>query len=346
MAVVIRRAKLDDSLRIWQIKNDPVFRNNGGNPDEIPWESHRTWFINKYFGVGTNTCSILELDGRVIGYCRLDLNDKGEHVVSIALDGNFHSQGLGNMLLNRVTRNHRGVLLATIKKTNRGSIKIFEDNGFLMIGNDKECFYYKKGLSDNNSYTLLPIPPVLRIEPASLCNYKCRHCPTGLDMNDNLGIMTSETFEAIYDKIKKYRFRVIVLYHGGEPLLNKRFFYMVRRLKHLAPEKGVETVTNGSILTDHVIREIIDSGLSQIKISLDGGSVEENDKIRLNANGAKILERIRALVKMRNDMKSSTPRIMITSVVIPENIKETATPPKPPPIITIFLILDYLDRVL
>jgi sulfatase maturation enzyme AslB (radical SAM superfamily) len=46
------------------------------------------------------------------------------------------------------------------------------------------------------------------------------------------GIMKSAVFERVISEISKHvpPFRVAVLYHGGEPLMNKRFFEMPRAL--------------------------------------------------------------------------------------------------------------------
>src|SRR3989344_6572347 len=114
-------------------------------------------------------------------------------------------------------------------------------------------------MNESDKY-ILPFPPVIRIEPAASCNFKCIHCPTGLDMSPT-GVMSIETFDKIVlnlegiiaERRKQFDttgqldypesplFRAIVLYHGGEPLLNKNFIEMVRRSKQLA--KFVKTVT-------------------------------------------------------------------------------------------------------
>ncbi len=190
-------------------------------------------------------------------------------------------------------------------------------------------------MDENNKY-ILPFPFVVRIEPAASCNFKCIHCPTGLDMSPT-GIMTLETFNKIEQELQDIiitrgkLFRVIVLYHGGEPLLNKHFFEMVRRTKPLA--SMVKTVTNGSRLTDEVIDEIIRSGLEQIEISLDGTSAQENDHIRLNPVGASfttISASVKKLIHRKNELNSATPLIFISNTQIPETIEQVQDQPKPP----------------
>ena len=204
-------------------------------------------------------------------------------------------------------------------------------------------------MNETDKY-VLPFPPVVRIEPAASCNFKCIHCPTGLDMTPT-GVMTIETFEKIaldlehiiaerreqfkitgqHDYPESPLFRVIVLYHGGEPLLNKNFIEMVRRSKQLA--KFVKTVTNGSRLDDEKIEELINSGLDHIEISLDGISAEENNLIRvnpLNMTFEVISERVIRLIKQRNKHGLSIPRVSISNTQIPETIDDVTEDPQPP----------------
>ena len=128
--------------------------------------------------------------------------------------------------------------------------------------------------------------------------------------------MSPETFTKVVSSLEKvitkqgHLFKVIVLYHGGEPLLNKNFFEMVRISKKLAG--FVKTVTNGSKLNNEVIQKIIDSGLDHIEVSLDGISAGENDKIRINHVGAtfdSISKQVIALIKMRRQERLQPWRI-------------------------------------
>lgn len=173
-----------------------------------------------------------------------------------------------------------------------------------------------------------PFPKIIRIEPASSCNFKCIHCPTGLNLNKSLGIMEEKTFNQIFDQIKKYRFKVIVLYHGGEPLLNKRFFEMAKKLKPLT--KRLRTTTNGSILDNDIIEKFLEIEFDEIDISMDGTSPEENNLIRIGGDYEKISKRVIQLIKMRNEKKLSVPKITIANAQIPSDpyTEEKAIIPK------------------
>lgn len=168
---------------------------------------------------------------------------------------------------------------------------------------------------------IIPFPKVLRLEPASSCNFQCIHCPTGLGLNSSLGIMNDETFNKIYDQIKNYRFKVIVLYHGGEPFLNKNFFVMLKKLKPLAEK--VRTVTNGSFLNESIIDQILDSGIDEIDISLDGNSPQENNRIRIGSNYKQITDQIKKLIILRNQRNLKKPKIIIANAQIPTDLDKT-----------------------
>ena len=128
------------------------------------------------------------------------------------------------------------------------------------------------------------IPRVVRIEPSAKCNLSCRHCPTGTTEMIR-GVMSNDVFERCLDFIKYDEVKVIVLYHGGEPLLNKDFYLMVDRIKKIRKDVLIKTVSNGVALTKTNTNKLISSGIDEIEFSLDGLSFVENDYIRVGGGG-------------------------------------------------------------
>jgi len=161
----------------------------------------------------------------------------------------------------------------------------------------------------------LPLPGVIRIEPNSVCNFRCRHCPIGLGLNKSKGVMSRENFDVIYEKIKHLHFRVAALYHGGEPLLSQNFFYFAEKMGKISDL--VKTVSNSSLLTDEAIEKILNSPLGLIEFSLDGTSPEENDYIRRGSNFQKISTQIKKLLKRKKEAGSGL-RVFISNVQIPK----------------------------
>jgi MoaA/NifB/PqqE/SkfB family radical SAM enzyme len=97
--------------------------------------------------------------------------------------------------------------------------------------------------------------------------------------------MSFEVFEEIFNRLPLVP-RVLVLYHGGEPLLNKELEQMV----YYAKQAGVQKVlfnSNVSLLTMGRAEKLSLAGLDEIRVSFDGSSPEENNKIRVGSNFVK-----------------------------------------------------------
>lgn len=127
-------------------------------------------------------------------------------------------------------------------------------------------------------------PDVIRLEAAGYCNFRCTHCPVGIHGNTR-SLMSFDTFVRIFDRLPLIP-RVVVLYHGGEPLLNKELEKMI----HYAKRYGVQKVlfnTNASLLTLERAEQLALAGLDEMRVSFDGDTPEENNRIRVGSNFAK-----------------------------------------------------------
>lgn len=120
-------------------------------------------------------------------------------------------------------------------------------------------------------------PDVVRIEPAGVCNFKCTHCPIGIEGGHRV-ILPFGKFVDYFDSLPAVP-RVLVLYHGGEPLLNKRLEDMI----DYAKERGVSRIafnTNASMLGGS--RDL--SQVDELRVSFDGDTSEDNDRIRVGSH--------------------------------------------------------------
>lgn len=122
----------------------------------------------------------------------------------------------------------------------------------------------------------MTFPDVVRIEPAGICNFKCIHCPIGVEGGHRI-ILKYDKFIQYFDALP-FVPRVLVLYHGGEPLLNKN----LERMIDYAKSKGTNKIvfnTNASLLTEK--RDL--SKVDELRVSFDGNSPTENNAIRVNS---------------------------------------------------------------
>ncbi len=129
----------------------------------------------------------------------------------------------------------------------------------------------------------LSVPFIINIDPADICNFQCKFCPTGnRDLmrstpGRNHGIMDFALYKKIVNDICEFEqpIKVLRLYKDGEPLLNPQFAEMIRYAKARGCAGKVDTTTNASMLTPERNIQIIDAGLDRINISIEGVSTEQ-----------------------------------------------------------------------
>jgi radical SAM protein with 4Fe4S-binding SPASM domain len=184
------------------------------------------------------------------------------------------------------------------------------------------------------------LPPVVRIEPAASCNLRCLHCPTGLGESPR-GLMSMDTFEKILVDLKLYKDQVktVVLYHGGEPLLNANLGKMIEGVRKCEIPK-IKVVSNGKLLNEDISKELVKSGLNEIEFSLDSVGITESDGIRRRSRAYETVQSIKALMELINTSNSFLKiSISTTQFVDDYNINEVKNlkiAPKPQWIIDLF----------
>jgi radical SAM protein with 4Fe4S-binding SPASM domain len=160
-------------------------------------------------------------------------------------------------------------------------------------------------------------PFSISIEPTTSCNLRCPECPSGLrQFSRNTGMLTLELYKKIVDQLKDHLIYMI-LYFQGEPYLNPQFFEFVKYAKQNKIYSA--TSTNGHYLTDENAKKTIEAGLNRLIISLDGIGQEEYSTYRLGGRYDKVVEGIKNMVRLKKEMNSSTPHIIVQFIVFRSN---------------------------
>lgn len=151
-------------------------------------------------------------------------------------------------------------------------------------------------------------PPVLQIEPTSICNYRCVFCYqtderlTG-KKNGHMGSMTIERFKYIIDQIEGH-VEGVTLASRGEPSVNRDFGEMLKYMsgKFLAAKIN----TNASLLNEKLCHAILEADLQTIVFSADAAAEPLYSKLRVNGNLDKVLRNIERFhdIKERDYPKS------------------------------------------
>jgi radical SAM protein with 4Fe4S-binding SPASM domain len=164
------------------------------------------------------------------------------------------------------------------------------------------------------------LPPILNVEPTNICNLKCPLCTTGCgQMERPPGRMNFDLFKKIVDEVAD-RIVYITLYHQGEPYLVKDF----NRFVVYAKKQGVyvNTSTNAHFFTAENARNVVQSGLDSVIISLDGVTQETYEHYRTGGSLEKVLQGIRNLVAAKDELGSRTPYLFLQFLVMRHNEHE------------------------
>lgn len=146
-------------------------------------------------------------------------------------------------------------------------------------------------------------PAVVRLETTNACNARCIICPHR-DMRRPITTMQSDLYAQLIDECADAGCREVHLHNFGEPLLDK---HIEDRIAY-AKEKGIRRVKifcNGSLLNPDRARRLIEAGLDEIKVSLDGATREEFERIRTPLKFDIVVQNVVELVKLRDALRSS-----------------------------------------
>lgn len=183
----------------------------------------------------------------------------------------------------------------------------------------------KVRLDEGNNFVRMHRPVThlakIYIEPTVACNLDCITCFRNA-WDQPIGRMTEETFESIFNSLKQMDPIPDVYFGGiGEPLFHVKTIEWIRRIKQELGVK-VELITNGTILTEKKSRELIDSGLDTLWVSIDGATPEHFADVRMGAELPNIIANMKRLVKMRAPGHYPKPEIGVAFVAMKRNIAD------------------------
>ncbi len=138
--------------------------------------------------------------------------------------------------------------------------------------------------------------PYIRMSITDVCNFKCGYClPNGyqVDKSDNRKFLHLDEIKRLakcFSELGVCKIRIT----GGEPTVRKDFFDIIKVLKFEAGIKKVVITTNGYHL-DRKAKQLVDSGLNGINISIDSLDRETFKNITSHDRLPEILKGIKNL---------------------------------------------------
>lgn len=165
-----------------------------------------------------------------------------------------------------------------------------EREACLDIDRRKRENYENYLLSISNRQTVVEHLPVkLDIENVSRCNFRCQMCQVSdWEKGQRAEDMKFEDFENLIEE--QYGVVELKIQGMGEPTMGRDVYY--RMIQHAREQRiWVRTVTNASLLHfNDNYRKLIDSGVNELQISVDGATKEVFERIRNQSKFEKVVE--------------------------------------------------------
>jgi MoaA/NifB/PqqE/SkfB family radical SAM enzyme len=159
----------------------------------------------------------------------------------------------------------------------------------------------------------------IQIECTTRCNLKCTICEISY-WTEKGGDLKTGNLQTMLEHLPKLK--RVDLTGVGEALMNRGFFDALELLK----SRGVYVTLNDNftLMNETAARRIIELGVDQIFLSLDGATKETYEKIRVGANFDKVIGNARRLMQVKRDMRKKRPEVKINTVVCSTNYHELA----------------------
>jgi MoaA/NifB/PqqE/SkfB family radical SAM enzyme len=161
-------------------------------------------------------------------------------------------------------------------------------------------------------------PVCLYLETTNRCNLLCTTCPRTFEALEPPADMRWELFTRIVDQFP--RIARVVLHGVGEPMMVPALPRMIRYLK----DRGTYVLfnTNGTLLTKRKGQELIDSGLDELRVSIDAAEPRAFKLVRGRDMFARIVRNIRAFRARQRELGVDQPRVSLWLTGLKETVEQ------------------------
>ena len=162
-------------------------------------------------------------------------------------------------------------------------------------------------------------PPVcLYLEVTNRCNLLCETCPRTFETLEPPADMSWALFTRIVDQVPDVA--RVVLHGVGEPMLVKALPRMVRYLK----DRGTYVLfnTNGTLMQPRRFQELIDTGLDELRVSLDAADRDSYLKVRGKDYFDRIVRDVGKFVAYQKSTGATTPRVSLWLTGLKETVDQ------------------------
>src|SRR5271169_6448301 len=150
-------------------------------------------------------------------------------------------------------------------------------------------------------------PVCLYLETTNRCNLLCTTCPRTFEALEPPADMSWDLFTRIVDQFPQIA--RVVLHGVGEPMMVRELPRMIRYLK----DRGTYVLfnTNGTLLTRRKGKELVESGLDELRVSLDAAEPHAFKLVRGRDMFSRIVRNVRAFRAIQRELVVERPRVSL-----------------------------------
>ncbi|HKM63018.1 MAG TPA: radical SAM/SPASM domain-containing protein [Acidisphaera sp.] len=162
-------------------------------------------------------------------------------------------------------------------------------------------------------------PPVcLYLEVTNRCNLLCETCPRTFETLEPPADMSWEIFTGIVDQAPSVT--RVVLHGVGEPMMVRDLPRMIRYLK----DRGIYVLfnTNGTLMRERIFPVLIDSGLDELRVSLDAADAATYKAVRGKDFFARIVRDVGRFTAYQVKVGATTPKVSLWLTGLKETVQQ------------------------
>jgi radical SAM protein with 4Fe4S-binding SPASM domain len=157
------------------------------------------------------------------------------------------------------------------------------------------------------------LPSVIEIEPTYTCNLRCRMCHVSYMPDEPRPSLDA----SLIDRLACLRGAYFIIGAGFEPMMHRDFAAIIRKLS--AIDAQIETITNGTLLSEDNVLALLDADLRVFQFSFDGIAPSTYEYVRRRARYASTME---AILKTQERLSRKATLFSVNSTVMKGNMAE------------------------
>jgi organic radical activating enzyme len=162
----------------------------------------------------------------------------------------------------------------------------------------------------------------VNIEATNLCNLDCIFCSRQL-ATCSRGYMPEKVLDRIIREVADHHPASMRVAGWGEPLLHPSFADQVRKIK--AADIPLKVYTNGTLLTEDLMKAFIDADLDEIQFSMQGLTPQQYEFNRRKSSYDLFRSKVEMAADVRDRSGASRPFLSLLTSVLKSEL-ETADP--------------------